>query len=70
MTTETQTSKAPTHIAWNVRKSDEREFWNRVGVAWTHSDSKGFTAELDALPRSGKIVFRTRSENPDVSANS
>lgn len=34
MTNQTDTSKAPTHIAWNVCESGKNRFWDRVGVAW------------------------------------
>ena len=56
------TSNAPSHIVYVVRNTGEKNFWNRIGVAWTHKDGKGFNAELDCLPVDGKITLRVASE--------
>ena len=45
MTTQTNQSKAPTHIAYHVRQAGEQSYWDRIGVAWSHGDGKGFNIE-------------------------
>ena len=56
---DTTTSKHPSHIAYSVRDGKDNEsFWTRIGVAWATKDGKGFTAQLNAFPIDGKIVFR------------
>ena len=59
----------PSHYAYNVKdvpsdsETDQAKgIWTKIGAAWPHKDGKGFTAELDCIPRSGRIVVREASE--------
>jgi hypothetical protein len=52
------TSKAPSHIAYQVREGKNDSFWTRIGVAWATRDGKGYTIQLNAVPLDGKIVLR------------
>ncbi len=62
-TTETPTTNpnAPTHIAYQVREGTQTSYWTRIGAAWPHADSKGFTIQLDSIPLDGKISLRIPS---------
>lgn len=64
MTDETQptASKAPTHIAYQVRDGKEKGFFTRIGAAWPHKDGKGFNIQLDCMPLDGSITLRLASE--------
>jgi len=58
------TSKAPSHIAYNVRdRKDGEAFWTRIGSAWQHADNKGFNIQIQTLPRDGRISLRVPSES-------
>jgi hypothetical protein len=59
--TETQ-SKAPTHIAYQVRDGKDKGFWTRIGAAWQHKDGKGFNVQLDVVPLDGRIQLRVATE--------
>lgn len=64
MTDDTQNtaSKAPTHIAYQVRDGSAKGFWTRIGAAWQHKDGKGFNIQLDCMPFDGSITLRVASE--------
>lgn len=63
-TTEEKASKAPTHIAYQVREgSNDKNYWTRIGAAWAHKDGKGFNIQLDSFPRDGSITLRDASES-------
>ena len=64
-TTDTQntTGKTPTHIAYQVRDSKQKDYWTRIGAAWAHNDGKGFSLQLECAPRDGKVTLRAASEN-------
>jgi hypothetical protein len=65
-TTETTSSKAPTHVAYQVRGRDgEKGFWTRVGAAWPAKSGNGFNIQLDAFPLDGRIVLLPASEKKD-----
>ena len=56
-------SKAPTHIAYQVRDRDGgKGFWTRIGSAWAHSDGNGFNIQLECVPLDGRITLRTATE--------
>ncbi len=61
--TEMSGSKAPTHIAYQVREGAQKGYWTRIGAAWAHKDGKGFSITLDSIPLDGRISLRTASEN-------
>lgn len=48
----------PTLRVYVVRGNGENSRWTRIGAAWAHRDGKGFSADLDAAPVSGRLVFR------------
>lgn len=55
-------TKAPTHIAYQVRDGNQKGYWTRIGAAWQHKDGKGLNIQLDAVPLDGKIALRLASE--------
>lgn len=65
----TAPSNSPTLIAYNVREVKEgKDFWTRIGAAWSHKDGKGFFVLLDAVPLDGRITFRRPEEKPTPQA--
>jgi hypothetical protein len=63
---ESNGSKAPSHIAYQVRDREGRKgFWTRIGSAWAHNDGKGFNVQLDVVPLDGRITLRVASEKKD-----
>jgi hypothetical protein len=66
-TNDTAASKAPTHIAYQVRDRDGKKgFWTRIGSAWPHADGKGFNIQLDGLvPLDGRITLRVVSDKKE-----
>ncbi len=52
-----QLTNAPDFLAWHVIDKGEKSFWNKVGAAWKHKDSKGFTSQLEVVPINGRIVM-------------
>ena len=59
--------KKPTLIAYDVRDVEGRKeaVWNTVGAVWLHKDGKGADVVLHAIPLTGRIVLRERSEKTD-----
>lgn len=55
-------SKAPTHIAYQVRDGKDKGFWTRIGAAWQHKDGNGFNIQLDCVPLDGRIQLRVATE--------
>lgn len=49
--------------AFTVREyeqnGEKKSDWTRIGVAFPHSDGKGFKVVLQALPVDGVVVLRT-----------
>jgi hypothetical protein len=41
-----------------VETSKEKAIWTRIGAAWSHDDSEGFTITLHAVPVDGRLVVR------------
>lgn len=64
MAQNTTNGRKPDLIAYSVRKTDAGEFWTRIGVAWNHTNTDGFTADLAVFPLNGKIVFLPPKEKP------
>ena len=56
--------KKPDLIAYDVRDVEGRKeaVWNTVGAVWLHKDGKGADVLLHALPLTGRIVLRERTE--------
>jgi hypothetical protein len=66
-TPETNASKSPTHIAYQIRKREgqAKGFWTRIGAAWPTKDGKGFNIQLDAVPLDGRITLYAASETKE-----
>lgn len=62
----TQSSKAPTHIAYQVRdREGQKGIFTRIGAAWPHKDGKGFNIQLEVVPLDGRVSLRLASEKKD-----
>jgi hypothetical protein len=64
-TKETNMSKEanrPDYRAYLVKGEKEKAFWQPIGAAWAHTDGKGITINLDALPLDGRITLREFTE--------
>ncbi len=62
----THTSKAPTHIAYQVRdREGQKGIFTRIGAAWPHKDGKGFNIQLEVVPLDGRVSLRLASEKKD-----
>ena len=59
--------KKPDLIAYDVRDVEGRKkgIWTPVGGVWLHKDGKGADVIYHALPLSGRLVLRQRTEKPD-----
>jgi hypothetical protein len=66
-TTETTaTSKAPTHIVYQVRdREGQKGIFTRIGAAWPHRDGKGFNIQIESVPLDGRITLRVASEKKE-----
>lgn len=53
-----QKSNRPTHAVYVVEGEGENAFWTKVGAAWAHDDSEGFSITLTAIPLTGRLVVR------------
>ncbi len=61
-TTDTSSSKSPSHTDYHVRdREGGKGFWIRIGSAWPHSDAKGFNVQLEVVPLDGRITLRVVS---------
>jgi hypothetical protein len=65
-TSETSGSKAPSHVAYQVRDREGRKaFWTRIGSAWAHQDGNGFNVQLECVPLDGRITLRVATEKKE-----
>ena len=63
-------SKRPTHEVFVVRDvSEEKSFWERIGVGWENRDGDGINVELYAFPVGGKLTIRKRKPRDDRNAD-
>ena len=61
--TDTEKSKSPSHIAYQVRDGAEgTSHFNRIGSAFALKDGQGFNLKLDSVPVDGKVTLRTVKE--------
>jgi hypothetical protein len=52
-----QKTNQPAFIAYHV--NEDSNYWQKIGSAWFHKDSLGFTLDLQLFPTStGRIVLR------------
>ena len=64
--TQSATSKAPSHVAYQVRdRENGKSFWTRIGSAWAHADGKGFNIQIQTVPLDGRVTLRVPSEKTD-----
>jgi len=61
--------RAPEFLAWHVSRKGESAYWSKVGAAWVHKDSKGYTLQLDSVPVGGRIVLRAPLSDAASSQN-
>lgn len=61
----TPASKAPSHIAYQVRDGKDKSYFTRIGVAWQHKDAKGFNLQLECVPLDGRVTLRVASEKKE-----
>lgn len=56
----------PSHTVYSIREvnKDQKDQWNKIGVAFAHNDSKGFSIRLEALPLDGKLTLRQYEPKP------
>jgi hypothetical protein len=65
-TTTKPASKAPSHVAYQVRdREGQKGIWTRIGAAWAHADGKGFSVQLEVVPLDGRISLRVASEKKE-----
>lgn len=59
-------SKAPTHVAYQIRDGKgDKGYWTRIGAAWQHKDGSGFNIQLESVPLDGRITLRIASDKKD-----
>jgi len=63
--TPSSVANSPTHIAYQVRDSNQKGYWTRIGAAWAHKDGKGFNVQLECVPMDGRISLRHATEKKD-----
>jgi hypothetical protein len=64
--TQPATSKAPSHVAYQVRdRENGKSFWTRIGSTWAHADGKGFNIQIESVPLDGRITLRVPSEKTE-----
>jgi hypothetical protein len=62
-TTTSTSSKAPSHIAYQVSDREGRKaIWTRIGAAWQNADGQGFNIQLEAVPLDGRVTLRVATE--------
>jgi len=65
-TNQSTASKAPSHIAYQVRDRDGgKGFWTRIGSAWAHKDGNGFNIQIEVVPLDGRITLRVAAEQAE-----
>lgn len=67
MSTQSRTSKRPTHRVYAVtqRKNGDSN-WQEIGAAWAHNDGQGFNLQVNYLPLNGAdLVIRVPKDNTD-----
>ena len=59
MTTQTETTNAPTHTIHVVeaKEGNSKSEWHKVGVAWEHNDREGMNLSINML---GIAILQTK----------
>lgn len=52
----------PSHGVFAVENEGPNAYWTRIGSAWPHQDGQGLNVSLTAIPISGRLVVRARTE--------
>ncbi len=65
--TNSNESKRPTHIIWQVIGETDKARWTRIGAGWTNRDGKGLMLKFDAYPLAGRTMVREVTETEDAS---
>ena len=61
-TAATTAKAAPSHGVFVVESEGPQAYWTKVGAAWPHQDGLGFNISLTAVPLSGRLVLRVRTD--------
>ncbi len=59
-------NKSPALIAYHIRKTQEKSYWDRVGVAFQHKDGQGFDLVLESVPVDGRVALRMPTEKSEA----
>ena len=66
----TDQKNTPSHIAYQVRQTDDKSYFNNIGAAYEHKDGQGFNIQLDSVPVDGKVTLRSFEERLNRIQNS
>lgn len=56
----------PDFVAYSVRKEGKSSYWTKLGVAFKHSDGKGFNIVLSALPKDDLVLRVPMEQQPEA----
>jgi hypothetical protein len=62
------TKNRPSHAVYVVEGEGESAFWTKIGSAWVHEDGEGFNLSLIAVPLTGRLVIRKKSQKDQPEA--
>jgi len=54
------------YAVYVVEGEGQAAFWTKIGAAWAHKDSEGFSITLSAMPVKGRIVVRKPKANKEA----
>lgn len=57
--------RKPTHRLYRVVGDGKLATWTPIGAAWPNKDGMGFSIQLDAIPREGRVMLRAITEKTD-----
>jgi hypothetical protein len=57
------------YTAYQVQEHGKQRYWKRIGAAWTHKDSPGFSVKIESLPLDGRITLRIISDEKRAKSN-
>ncbi len=57
--------RKPTHRLYRVVGDGKLATWTPIGAAWPNKDGMGFSIQLDAIPREGRVMLRVITEKTD-----
>ena len=61
----------PTYYVYTITDRDQDDsagrtgFWTKIGAAWPHSDGKGLSISVEAMPLNGRLVLRERKDEEE-----